>query len=51
MQEEAAPDFEESCAIIAEALAGDPAEEVSLEPYKARFEAQRGACRRKQETA
>ncbi|MBV9848528.1 MAG: hypothetical protein JO250_02455 [Armatimonadetes bacterium] len=48
---EAARDFEESCTAIAEALAGDPAHDIPLEQYQARFEAEREAWRRKPETA
>ncbi len=39
--EEASADFEQSCAAVAEALASDPANDISLEEYKAQFEAER----------
>ncbi len=44
---EAARDFEESCAAISEALAGDPADDMPLEQYREQFEAQRAARRNK----
>ena len=34
-------DYEESCAAIAEALAGDPADDTTLEEYRARSETER----------
>lgn len=49
--EEAARDFEESCAAIAEALASDPADDLSLEEYRAQFEAERAARQRKRAAA
>ena len=49
--EEATRDFEEACAAIAEALASDPREDISLEQYQAQFEAKRNARPRKQEAA
>ena len=42
-------DFEEACAAISESLASDPKQDVSLEEYQARFEAEREARRLKRE--
>lgn len=38
-------DFDDSCAAVAEALASDPADDISLEDYRAQFEAARVARR------
>jgi hypothetical protein len=48
---EAARDFEESCAAIAEALESDPANDISFEEYQAQFEAEREARRQKRAAA
>ncbi len=42
-------DFEESCKAISESLANDPKQDVSLEEYRAQFESEREARRRKHE--
>ena len=47
--EAAARDFEESCAAVAESLAGDPADDMPLEEFRARFEAGRAARRTERE--
>lgn len=40
-------DFEEACEAIAGSLAGDPKHDLSFEDYRAQFEAEREARRRK----
>jgi len=42
-------DFEEACEAISESLAGDPKHDVSLKEYRAQFESEREARRRKRE--
>ena len=42
---ESAHDFEEACAAISEALASDPADDISLDEYRAQFKADRAARR------
>lgn len=42
-------DFEEACEAIADSLAGDPKHDLSFEDYRAQFDAEREAHRRKGE--
>jgi hypothetical protein len=45
-----AHDFEESCAAISEALAGDPADDISFDEYRAQFETERDDRRIERDT-
>ena len=49
--EETARAFEESCQAVAEALAGDPADDMPFEEYRAQFEAERATRRQAQGVA